>query len=267
MLARIWAGVLGVERLGVHDGFLQLGGDSILAAQLVSRVREATKAEVPLLALCGEASTVAGMAELLGDGPAGEAQRQGVGPEAAVQERPLSFAQERQWFLKQWDPANPVYNRPFALRLAGPLNVETLRDALGAVVARHEALRATFTVAGGRPFQVIRPAGPLDLPVVDLSALPRDDREARAAELAREEARRPFSLAQGPLVRASLLRLAAKEHVLVLNLHHIFSDGWSMGVFYRELGALYQAFRPGGEPSLPDFAIQYAVYALGQPEG
>ncbi len=177
---------------------------------------------------------------------------------------PLSFAQERLWFLDQWEPGNPAYNRPVALRLTGPLKVTALEQALSEILRRHEALRATFSTKEGRPVQVITSAEPLNLPVVNLSGLPSTEREPQAMRLATEEAQRPFDLAQGPLLRATLLRLDREEHVLLLVIHHIAFDGWSARVLVEQLAALYDAFVAGKPSALPELPIQYADFAHWQ---
>ncbi|MDQ3942480.1 MAG: condensation domain-containing protein, partial [Actinomycetota bacterium] len=177
---------------------------------------------------------------------------------------PLSFAQERLWFLDQLEPGNPVYNRPAAVRLTGPLDVRALERGLSEIVRRHEILRTTFPAEAGRPVQRIAPPRPLSLTVTDLGGLPESEREAQARRLAREETRRPFELARGPLLRASLLRLGDEEHVLLLTMHHIASDGWSDAVFFRELAALYEAFSTGEPSPLAELPIQYVDYTVWQ---
>jgi len=183
---------------------------------------------------------------------------------------PPSFAQKRLWFLEQLEPGRPIYNVPVAFRLDGPLDVPALERSLGEVRRRHESLRTTFRTLGGQPVQVVAPPAPpgppaaLDLPVSDLTGLAAGERERRALELAGAAAQRPFDLERGPLLRASLLRLGPERHVLLLCLHHIVSDGWSMGVLMNELGALYGAFRAGRPSGLPDLPIQYADYARWQ---
>ena len=174
---------------------------------------------------------------------------------------PLSFAQERLWFLDQLGPGCCAYNSAGSRFVSG----STPRGRTGAEPAgnhqRHEILRTTFPAEDGRPVQAIAPAVPWTLPVVDLQELPEHEREVQVRALAHEEAQRPFDLAQGPLLRATLLRLAAEEHVLLLTLHHIISDGWSQGVFWRELGVLYEAFATGKPSPLPELGIQYADFA------
>jgi hypothetical protein len=177
---------------------------------------------------------------------------------------PLSFAQERFWFLHQLDPDSAAYNRPAAFRLKGPLDIAMLERALGEVVRRHEVLRAIFPSRDGQPQQLVRPPFAVQLPIVDLSALPASQHETQARELAREEARRPFRLTDSPPWRASVLRLAADLHILLLPTHHVISDGWSNGVLLRELAALYTAFVHGEPSPLPELSIQYADFAHWQ---
>ena len=168
------------------------------------------------------------------------------------------------------EPSRPWYNSGCALRLSGPLDVAALGASLDAIVRRHAILRTTFPVVGGEPQQVIAAAAALPLPVVDLSALPPDAREARARQLAEEETRQPFDLGRGPLLRASLLRLEPQDHLLVLALHHIIFDGWSQGVLLRELAACYAAAHAGHDlasaPILPPLPLQYAEFAVRQQE-
>ncbi|HLL45921.1 MAG TPA: amino acid adenylation domain-containing protein, partial [Longimicrobiaceae bacterium] len=266
VLAGIWAGVLRLERVGVTESFFELGGHSLLATRVVSRIREVFGVEVPLRAFF-EGPTVAELAKAVED-----ARRRGlpVLPPVVPVERsgalPLSFAQERLWFIDQLEPGSAAYNIPVARRLEGALDRAALERSLGEIVRRHEALRTVFREVNGSPVQVIAPCGGLALPVEDLSDLSEADREAAVRRRAGEEARQPFDLAAGPLVRAGLLRLGAEDHVLLLSMHHIVSDGWSMGVLFRELSALYAAYREGGESPLPELGVQYADYAVWQRE-
>ncbi|RMF36691.1 MAG: non-ribosomal peptide synthetase, partial [Chloroflexi bacterium] len=179
---------------------------------------------------------------------------------------PLSFAQQRLWFLDQLAPNTPLYNIPDAIRLRGPLDVAVLERSLNEIVRRHESLRTTFRATDGKPVQVIAPTLKLPLPLVDLSGLPKAAREAEVQRLATEEAQRPFDLSRGPLLRVTLLRLGDEEHVALLTMHHIISDGWSMRVLVQELAALYDAFSHGRPSPLPDLPIQYADFALWQRE-
>ncbi|HVR96999.1 MAG TPA: amino acid adenylation domain-containing protein, partial [Thermoanaerobaculia bacterium] len=260
VVAAIWSDVLGLERVGAEDNFFALGGHSLVATRVTSRLREALGVEVPLRDLF-EAPTVSGLA-----GRVERALRAGQGVDLSLIERtprnqplPLSFAQERLWFLDQLEPGSAIYNIPLALRLQGPLDPLALGAALGEVVRRHEPLRTTFLrTPEGVPVQVIAPAGPLALPVVDLAALPAAARDVEVRRLATAEAERPFNLAAGPLLRAALLRLGEGDHAALVTMHHIVSDGWSIGIFLAELAASYE-----GLP-LPELPIQYADFSSWQ---
>jgi amino acid adenylation domain-containing protein len=177
---------------------------------------------------------------------------------------PLSFAQQRCWFLEQFLPGTSVYNVPMALRITGPLNVDILERSLTEIVRRHEVLRATFIAVDDDPMQVLVESARFRVPVVDLRSIPQEQRQAEMERLAQEEARRPFDLARGPLYRARLFRVGEQSFVLVLTIHHIVSDGWSMGVLFRELKHLYEAYLHEKPPSLPELPIQYGDYAIWQ---
>ncbi|MCP5425322.1 MAG: amino acid adenylation domain-containing protein [Gammaproteobacteria bacterium] len=179
---------------------------------------------------------------------------------------PMSFAQERLWFLDQLVTDNPFYNIPAGLRLKGRLDVEALRRSLDTLIERHEVLRTHFALSDGQPVQVIAPRLALELPVIDLGPLAEPARTAEVRRLAEETARQPFSLEQGPLLRARLLRLADDDWVLLSCVHHIVADGWSLGIFIRELTTLYGDFVRGGPPTLPELEIQYADFAVWQRE-
>jgi amino acid adenylation domain-containing protein/non-ribosomal peptide synthase protein (TIGR01720 family) len=264
VLAGIWAAVLGVERVGAAEGFYALGGHSLAAMRIVSRIRETFGVELPLRALF-EGLTVAGVAERIDAlRRAGVPALPPVVPVARTASLPLSFAQERLWFLDRLEGPGALYVVPVALRIGGALDAAALERALGEIVRRHEALRTTFRAEGGAPVQVIAPFAGFPLPVDDLSALDGAERERRVRQAAAEDAARPFDLAAGPLFRARLLRLGADEHVLLMALHHAVADGWSLGVLHRELGALYGAFAGGGESPLPPLSVQYADYAVWQ---
>jgi amino acid adenylation domain-containing protein len=191
-------------------------------------------------------------------------QTQTIAPRGNVNELPLSFAQQRLWFLAQLEPESSIYNIPAAYRLSGPLNVTALEQSLSEIVRRHETLRTTFYAVEGQPFQLVTPHQPRALPVVDLRGLPDREKDARAMQLATEDAHRPFDLAQGSLCRATLVRLTEEEYVFLLNTHHIVSDGWSAGVFFQELATLYEAFSTGKPSPLPELPVQYADFAVWQ---
>ena len=187
-----------------------------------------------------------------------------IGKRDSACDAPLSFSQQRLWFLTQLDPSCFLYNIPRAIRLSGGLDIAALERALGRIVSRHESLRTSFVVRDGGPVQNVVPSRARSIPVQDLGGMPPAEREAKVRRLVAEEARRPFDLQQPPLLRAGLLRLAADEHVLLLTTHHIASDGWSSGVLLGELSTLYNALREGREASLPELKLQYADYAVWQ---
>ncbi|HWB39807.1 MAG TPA: condensation domain-containing protein, partial [Gemmatimonadales bacterium] len=193
-------------------------------------------------------------------GATGIARRSDPGP------APLSFAQQRLWFLEQLYPGTPLHNMSRLVRLSGALDVEVLRRSLDAIVARHEALRTTITASDGIPAQIVSAPSGVALEITDLQELPEPEREPEARRLVAEEARHPFDLTRGPLFRATLLRLGPTEHLLLLSMHHIISDGWSRGVLSRELTVFYEAFATGFPAALPELPIQYADYAVWQRE-
>ncbi|MET0400101.1 MAG: condensation domain-containing protein, partial [Longimicrobiaceae bacterium] len=195
-----------------------------------------------------------------------DAQLPGMEDEEEVFVFPLSFAQQRLWFVDQMDPGNPLYNVPTVLHLEGALDADALGRALGEIVRRHEVLRTVFEVEEGEPVQVVLPWRPLELPVTDLGAYSDADRQEELDRRALAEGRRAFDLTAGPLFHAELLRLAPDEHALFLTMHHIVSDAWSIGVLLREIGVLYEAFARGEESPLDDLPIQYADFAVWQRE-
>jgi amino acid adenylation domain-containing protein/HAD superfamily phosphatase (TIGR01681 family) len=265
VLVGLWAEVLGVAAVGIHDDFFALGGHSLLAAQVMSRVRRTFQIELPLRRLF-ETPTVGGLAreiEVTLQAVQG-IQAPPLQPVAREGPLPLSFAQQRLWFFNQLEPENPFYNVHGAVCLKGPLHVAALAQTFNAIVQRHEILRTTFPAMQGRPAQVIAPRLTVPLQVVDLQAGREIEAEAVARCLAMQEARRPFDLARGPLLRVTLLRLAQEAHMAIFTMHHIVSDGWSRSVLLREVTALYQAFSTGSAPPLPELPIQYADFAHWQ---
>ncbi|MGB6031668.1 MAG: condensation domain-containing protein, partial [Bacteroidota bacterium] len=265
MLAGIWSQVLGVEKVGINDNFFDLGGHSLLATQLTSRIRKAFGVELPLRTIF-EYSTVAGVA-----GEVEKALRENRQIEvpplqrvARSDEMPLSFAQQRLWFLDQFIPGSPLYNIVGAVRLAGPLDPEVLDRCLAEIIRRHESLRTVFHSVDGKAVQRILPPFNFAFRQFDHRTVPDTDREDLTIRLIREEACQPFELSEGPLVRGVLVQLDEQEHVAAFVMHHIISDGWSMSVLVRELGALYQAYSTGNEPSLPGLTVQYPDYTQWQ---
>ncbi len=265
LLAEIWAQLLNIEHVGIHDDFFELGGHSLLATQLLSRVREAFQTEIALRRLF-ETPTVAGLADSI------DAVRQAglnlaappILPAPRNEAMALSFAQQRLWFFDQLEPGLSAYNIPAAVRLKGPLNLSALEESLNEIVTRHESLRTTFGNSAGRPSQLIAPALAIKLPIIDLRQLPASEQEIEVRRLVTAEAQRPFDLSQGPLLRGTVLRLGEQEHVGLLTMHHIVSDGWSAGILIREVAELYFAFCAGGASPLAPLPIQYADFAAWQ---
>src|SRR5205085_5906200 len=265
LLAGIWGQVLGRERVGIHADFFALGGHSLLATQAISRIREALEVDIPLHCLFA-APTVAGLAGHVEDALRAD-QTLPAPPLVPVlrdSELPLSFAQQRLWFLDQLEPGNSFYNIPAAMCLRGRLAQDALAQSLNEIVRRHESLRTTFSVVNGQPVQLISAPQPLDITTVDLRKLPASERLAQLNTLAADEARQPFDLTVGPLMRVALLRLDEEEYVLLLTLHHIIADGWSLGVLLRELSTLYAACTTAAPAPLAPLPIQYADFAHWQ---
>ena len=265
VLAGIWEEVLGLQRVGVEDDFFALGGHSLIAAQVTSRVLQAFSVELSLRVLF-ERPTVAAMAaeveRLRGSGAANAAPPLVRAPRGT--EAPLSFRQEWRWLLDQFSPSNTGHNVPLALTLRGAVSAPALAAALAAEVERHESLRTRIVSVGGKPVQRIDPPWRPPLPFVDLGGLPPAAAEREAARLAAVEWIFPFDVARGPLLRSVLLRLEEEVFVLLLTLHHIISDGWSMRILGRELPALYGAAQAGLPSPLPELPIQFRDFAIWQ---
>ena len=266
VVAEIWSGVLGQERIGGEDEFFELGGHSLLATQIVSRVRETFGVEVGLREFFA-APTVRGQAAAIQRAQAvrqRSATAPPVRPRLPGSEPRLSYAQERLWFVEQLVPGNCFYNIAAALRLHGPLHPACLAQSLTEVMRRHHSLRTRFLSHGGEPLHDIAPALPLPLPVVDLSPLPDPHRQTLLHQLAEQEARRPFRLQQGPPWRARLLRLDPQLWVVLVTVHHMVADGWSLGLLLDEVVQSYAAFQRGLPLPLPELELQYADFALWQ---
>ncbi|MBW4633662.1 MAG: amino acid adenylation domain-containing protein, partial [Iphinoe sp. HA4291-MV1] len=267
LLANIWASVLGVERVGIHDNFFELGGHSLLATQLMSRLVSTFSVELPLRNLF-EFPTVATLGESIRT-----AQNQGetlqtpaIVPVARVEQMPLSFAQTRLWFLAQFEPDNGFYNISIAVRLSGHLNQSALEQSLNYIISRHEGLRTNFVSIAGQPTQVIHQQRCLKLQVVDLQHLDETQQQISLEQLLASEAVQPFELANDLLTRATLLQLQPEEQVLSVVIHHIVSDGWSMGVLVQELAVVYTAICNDEAIALAQLPIQYADFAVWQQE-
>lgn len=312
ILSGIFAEVLGLARIGALDNFFDLGGHSLMATQVASRIREAFRADLPVRSIFEE-PTIRGLArsilenqgdrrriertaELLlelqvsadkqetasidlAERTNGAAGTQEILPPPRAKEQPqqapertqktlktvaLSFAQQRLWFLDQFEPQSILYNLPAALRLRGRLNIHALEASLNEIVRRHESLRTTFGIAEERPVQVVHEPEAWKLMVNDLRQFPEDEREEISVRLMREEAEAPFDLTKGPLLRTQLLRLAEDDHILLLTMHHIVSDGWSIQVFIRELGFFYEGFCQSNKPGLADLSWQYSSFSAWQ---
>ncbi|MFL6262093.1 MAG: amino acid adenylation domain-containing protein, partial [Thermoanaerobaculia bacterium] len=262
LVAGIWSEVLRVERVGREDSFFDLGGHSLLATRVLSRLREVLGADLPLRALF-ESPTVAELAARIEEArTVGGIELPPLVPGLRDGDLPLSFSQERLWFLEQLQPGTAIYHIPNAVRMLGALDVPALRRALFEVVRRHESLRTVFAAREGRPVQVVREDLRPGLPLLDLSGLSDPKHEIR--RVSAEISLRPFDLAAGPLLRPALLKLAAEEHALLLTFHHIVADAWSLEVLLRELATLYPAFSAGRPSPLPELPVQYADFALWQ---
>ncbi|MGH7798833.1 MAG: amino acid adenylation domain-containing protein, partial [Candidatus Binatia bacterium] len=265
VLAAIWTGVFKLDRVGIHDNFFDLGGHSLTAVQVASRIRDAFQIDLSLRTIF-EKPTITGLAEHV---EAASPKKHEIEFTASISvprfvTRPLSFAQQRLWFLDQLEPGTPLYNIAEAFRLRGPINVAAMERSVNEIVQRHEALRTTFSTVGGTGAQVISPSLRLTMPVLDLADGPENNHEDEARRLAREEAERPFDLFRGPLLRANLLRLGHEDHVLLITMHHIVSDGWSMAIFLREVTALYNVFSKDEPSPFTELALQYSDYAEWQ---
>jgi len=259
----IWEETLGLDVVGVHDGFFDLGGHSLLLAQIVSKLQSAFNVDVPLGDFI-EQPTVATLAEIIQT--ALRVNQDSIASITSVsrpRKLPLSFAQERLWFLDQLEPDAAAYNIPTATLIEGQLNVEAMEKALNEVGKRHEALRTAFAVTKGEPTQVILPELSLKLPVVDLSDLSDTESEAEARRLITEHAKRSFDLSEAPLLRALLLKLSHNKHVFV-TIHHLIADAWSIGILFEELSILYDMYCSGQSSALPELPVQYADFVVWQ---
>ncbi|HST59981.1 MAG TPA: amino acid adenylation domain-containing protein, partial [Longimicrobium sp.] len=266
-VAELFSELLRVPRVGPRADFFALGGHSLLATRLVSRVREAFGVELPLRTVF-EAPTVEQLSAhvewvLMEDVEADAAPLVPVGRDGPL---PLSFPQQRLWFIQQLDPGNVAYNMMGITRMDGVLDADALQGAVDTVVARHEALRTVFIQLHGGPVQQVIPGMRIQMDVQDLQAVDAGERDAEVERRARAAQSLPFDLETGPLLRASLLRLAPESHALVLVMHHVISDGWSRGVIVAEITRAYTALVQGEEPQLPALPIQYPDYAVWQRE-
>jgi acyl carrier protein len=256
---------LRIEPVGIHDNFFELGGHSLLATQVISRVNDAWAVELPLRRLF-EFPTIAQLASCVADALGQERLTQTISlvPLSRPAELPLSFAQQRLWFLEQLHSDSAFYNIPITLHLQGQLDIAALEMSLNAIVARHEVLRTNFRVVKGQPIQVIAPTLNLKLPPLNLQHRPKDGQEHEAQHRISQFIQQPFDLEQDPLIRVALLQLSQVEHLFAVSVHHSVFDGWSVGVFVQELGTLYAAHSAGESPVLSDLPVQYADFTLWQ---
>jgi amino acid adenylation domain-containing protein len=267
-MAELWSGVLGVNNVGIEDDFFDLGGHSLLATQLITRIREVFKVDLPLRKLF-ESPTILQMTLAVEEqwaGPAGNKPIPALEPANRSAGLPLSFAQQRLWYLEQLAPGTSAYTICAAFRVHGSLQEEVLERSFEEVVRRHESLRTVFETQGEMPVQRISGGINLKLERHNLQASDKERQEEATRKLIREELGRAFDLRVGPLFRVNLVRFSMREHVVTVAMHHVVSDGWSVGVLMREVAILYQAFSAGRESPLPELSIQYADYAVWQRE-
>ncbi len=265
-LAGIWSEVLKIERLGVKDNFFELGGHSLLAIRVVSRIRDLFEVDLPPPTFFANA-TIAALATVVD-----EARHTTTAVVQRIPRRghrgpsPLSFAQERIWFLDQLASGRPVYNIVDVVEFDGPSGPETIKRALNELIRRHEVLRTSFVEEDGQPVQIVSPAVDLKTREADLTILPEQEREQQWTRLAREQGRRPFDLSKAPLLRGTVVRLSEQHYLLLLAVHHIIADEWSMEVLHHELHQIHEAFAKNLPSPLPELPIQYADFTCWQRE-
>jgi amino acid adenylation domain-containing protein len=264
-LTQIWAEVLDLAQIGIEDNFFEEGGHSLLAVQVMSRINQIFAVDLPLRQLF-EHPTIAELAKSIETAKQSTSNLPALPIEKVSRDRelPLSYGQQRLWFLHQLDPNSTAYNSSDLVRLQGVLNVAALEQSINEIVRRHEILRTCFIVVEGRSLQKILPDLSIPLPIVDLQHLSATEREQEVRRLELEKTQQPFNLANAPLLRLLLLRLGTEEHILLVTIHHIISDAWSAGVLIQEVSALYEAFSNGKSSPLPELPIQYADYAVWQ---
>jgi amino acid adenylation domain-containing protein len=264
LLTQIWAEVLRLDEVGIEDSFFSLGGHSLLAIRAISRVNDTFHTSLSIRSLF-DAPTIAEFARLVQDA---RSKKTRVAPPIHRASRseglPLSFAQERLWFLDQFAPGDVSYNVAMTVEIDGALNVTSLERSFQEIVNRHESLRTRFLAVDGKPRQIIENNVTVEMPVVDLSSVTPDQQGIQAKRLERDEARKPFDLGRAPMLRVTLLRRSEQDHVLLLTMHHIASDGWSMEVIFPELSALYESFCSNKSAVLPALPIQYADFGVWQ---
>ncbi len=279
-VANIWQQILGVQQIGIHDNFFELGGDSLLGTQVISHLRKAFQMDLPLSSLFNE-PTIAGISGCIesiskkdkklfvvssihNENQSSSSTCDRILPVYRDINLPLSFAQQRLWVLDQLNPGDCGYNIPSALRFDGLLDIAAFKQSINEIIRRHEILRTNFITVDSQARQKIALTLTLDIPLLDLTKLPKKLRDAEVVRLSVEEAQRPFNLIQDPLLRITLLQLDKAEYVVLFTMHHIVSDYWTMGVLIQEFVELYKAFSRGERSPLPDLQIQYADFAVWQ---
>lgn len=265
VLATIWSQVLGLDEISADDNFFDLGGHSLLATQVVSRVRKIFDIELPLRRLF-DSPTVAGLASWIESAIRREERLEAtaIKPIPRDKDLPLSFAQQRLWFLDQLATDKSIYNGSIAIRLIGALDKKALTRTINEIVNRHEILRTTFTAPDGQPIQVINPPQAMILHETILTGLPEDEREESILKILKEKSKKPFDLAKGPPWLIRLFQMGEQDYIALFVMHHIISDAWSLGLLVREVAASYNSLSENEEPSLPVLPIQYVDYAVWQ---
>ncbi|MHC0066354.1 amino acid adenylation domain-containing protein [Nostoc sp. UIC 10890] len=264
ILVSIWTKLLGIE-ISIYDNFFEVGGHSLLATRLISQIRQVFQVEFPLRRVF-EKPTIIGLAKDIEKATriGSESQIANIERISRLHELPLSFAQQRLWFLAQLDPNSSFYNIPAAVRLQGQLHIKALQQSFNEIIRRHEALRTNFQAKEGQPVAIISSETSLTLPIFDISELSTNEQEAQVRQLALAEAQQPFDLKNDLLLRVKLIRLSEAEYVVLFTMHHIVSDGWSIGVLVRELVTLYQAFCDEQPLPLAEFPVHYVDFAAWQ---
>ncbi|MCU0532553.1 MAG: amino acid adenylation domain-containing protein [Hydrococcus sp. Prado102] len=265
ILTGIWQEVLGLKRVGIRDNFFELGGHSLIATRVISQIRQVFKIDLPLRSLF-EKPTIVDLAQEIEAATKANLglETSTIEPVSRTKEIPLSFAQQRLWFLAQLEPDSPFYNQPTAFRLNGELQIPILKQSFQELIDRHETLRTTFAIVEGKPIQVINPAVEFFLPVINLENLDREAQEREIQKLANREAQHPFNLERDSVVRSLLLRLNSLEHIILFTTHHIVCDEWSIAILVKEIATLYETFLEGKPSPLPELPIQYADFAFWQ---
>jgi amino acid adenylation domain-containing protein/non-ribosomal peptide synthase protein (TIGR01720 family) len=267
LLVNIWADLLGIQP-SIHDNFFELGGHSLLATRVISQIHQVFGSELPLRQIF-ETPTIAELAQSLSAAANSSRYPQGIAPAPItpaprLDSPPLSFAQQRQWFLHQLEPDSPLYTIPAAVEITGTLNVQAFQQSLNAILQRHEALRTAFLTQDGQPIQKILSHLEIECPIIDLSSLNLAEQQENIDRLLKQNATQAIAIHCPPLLRANLLHLNPQTHIVLLAIHHIVADGWSLGILLQELSTIYSAFSHQSTPSLPPLPVQYADFAIWQ---